>query len=199
LTATAAREVVHWYDFVCPFCYVGQQRNSILVDHGFALVAVPFQAHPEIPSSGRIVGERSGSMYEYIEAEARAAHLPLVWPARLPNTRMALAAAEWTRRHAPRAFSALQQALFAAHFAHGEDLGDRDVIGRHADQAGADVAAMLAALDSGAAYALVDECEAFGRRRGVRGTPAWLLAGHLISGLYPRERFEQLARAAALP
>jgi predicted DsbA family dithiol-disulfide isomerase len=138
-------------------------------------------------------------MYQHIEAEARAAHLPLVWPDRLPNTRMALAGAEWTRRHAPRAFSALQQALFAAHFVLGEDLGDRDVIGRHAHDAGVDVVAMQAALDSRAAYALVDECEALGRGLGVRGTPAWLLAGDLISGLYPRERFEQLARAAAPP
>lgn len=191
-TASDAREVLHWYDFVCPFCYIGQQRNSILEDQGFVVVAVPFQAHPEIPPGGRIAGTRNGALYGHIEAEARAAHLPLVWPDRLPNTRMALAAAEWTRRHAPRAFSPLQQALFAAHFALGEDLGDRHVIARHADEAGADVAAMEAALDSGAAYTLVDECEALGRRLGVRGTPAWFLRGHLISGLYPAATFASL-------
>jgi hypothetical protein len=22
--------VLHWYDFLCPFCYVAQQRNAIL-------------------------------------------------------------------------------------------------------------------------------------------------------------------------
>jgi hypothetical protein len=30
-----ARRVLHWYDFLCPFCYVGQQRNSIFEEHGF--------------------------------------------------------------------------------------------------------------------------------------------------------------------
>jgi predicted DsbA family dithiol-disulfide isomerase len=105
---------------------------------------------------------------------------------------MALAAAEWTRRYASRAFPALQQALFAAHFALGEDLGNPQVIAHHARAAGADVRSMQTALDSGAAYALVEECEALGRRAGVGGTPAWLLAGHLISGLYSRERFKQL-------
>jgi hypothetical protein len=32
--SSAARQVLHWYDFLCPFCYVGQQRNSIFEDHG---------------------------------------------------------------------------------------------------------------------------------------------------------------------
>src|SRR4051812_14470951 len=100
-----SRQVLHWYDFLCPFCYVGQQRNAIFEAHGFEVLDVPFQAHPDIPPGGRSVGERSGAMYAHLEEEARAAGLPLVWPNRLPNTRMALAAAEWVRRHSPQSFS----------------------------------------------------------------------------------------------
>jgi predicted DsbA family dithiol-disulfide isomerase len=143
---------------------------------------------------GRTVGERSGPMYRHIEEEARAAGLPLVWPDRLPNTRMALAAAEWTRRHTPQSFSALEEALFAAHFALGEDLGDRDIIDGHAAEVGTDIAAMHSALDSGGAYVLVDQSETLGKSLGVRGTPAWFASGRLISGLYPREQFEQLVQ-----
>ncbi len=191
------RRVLHWYDFLCPFCYVGQQRNSILEAHGFEVIDLPFQAHPDIPRGGRAVGPRSGAMYERIEEEARAAGLPLVWPDRLPDTRMALAAAEWTRQHAPHAFPALEKGLFAAHFALRENLGDRDVIDRHAIEAGVDVAAMHGALESGAAYGLVDRAEAMGRSVGVQGTPAWLVGGRLVPGLYPREQFERLAEALA--
>jgi predicted DsbA family dithiol-disulfide isomerase len=190
-----AHNVLHWYDFLCPFCYVGQQRNSIFEEHGFNVVDVPFQAHPDIPLGGRSAGVRRGAMYARIEEEARLAGLPLFWPDRLPNTRMALAAAEWTRRHARQSFPAFKKALFAAHFALGENLGDRQVIGRHANEARVDVVAMHAALDSGAAYALVDQSEALARTLGVRGTPAWFIAGHLIPGLYPREQFEQLVHA----
>jgi predicted DsbA family dithiol-disulfide isomerase len=123
--------------------------------------------------------------------------LPLVWPDRLPNTRMALAAAEWTRRHVPQCFRALEKALFAAHFALGEDLGDRGVIDAHAGEAGVETAAMNAALDDGSAYDLVNRSEAIGKSLGVRGTPAWFVSGRLIPGLYPREQFEQLAQALA--
>jgi hypothetical protein len=44
--------------------------------------------------------------------EARAVGLLLHWPARLPNTILALTVAEWARRHEPRAFPALYAALF---------------------------------------------------------------------------------------
>jgi predicted DsbA family dithiol-disulfide isomerase len=191
---SGARQVLHWYDFLCPFCYVGQQRNTIFRSHGFEVVDIPFQAHPEIPLGGLVAGKRSGPMYVHIEEEARAARLPLVWPDRLPNTRMALATAEWTRRHAPQFFSTLEEALFAAHFALGEDLGDQDIIDGRAAEAGIDIAALHAALDDGSAYVLVDQSEALGRSLGVRGTPAWFASGRLISGLYPREQFEQLVQ-----
>jgi predicted DsbA family dithiol-disulfide isomerase len=194
---TGPRRVLHWYDFLCPFCYVGQQRNSILEAHGFEVIDLPFQAHPDIPRGGRAVGPRTGPMYAHLEEEAGAAGLPLVWPDRLPDTRMALAAAEWTRQHAPQSFPALQKGLFAAHFALREYLGDRDVIDRHAIEAGVDIAAMHVALESGVAYGLVDRAEAMGHSVGVRGTPAWLVGGRLVPGLYSREQFEELAKALA--
>lgn len=194
----AARRVLHWYDLMCPFCYVGQQRNTIFEAHGFEVIELPFQAHPEIPPGGRQAGERSAALVARIEAEAKVADLPLSWPARLPNTRAALAAAEWVRRHAPPgSFPRFQKALFAAHFALGQDLGDRDVIDRLAAAAGVDIAAMHAALADRSAYALVDQSEALGRSLGVQGTPAWLVAGHLIPGLYPPEQFEAWIRRLA--
>jgi predicted DsbA family dithiol-disulfide isomerase len=133
-------------------------------------------------------------MVAFIEEEARSAGLPMNWPRRLPNTRMALAAAEWTRRHAPSSFRALEKALFAAHFALGEDLGDRRTVEAHAADAGVDVAQLRTALDDGSARGLVHQSETLARGMGVNGTPAWLVSGRLINGLQPREQFERLAR-----
>jgi predicted DsbA family dithiol-disulfide isomerase len=138
-------------------------------------------------------------MYETLEAQAHAAGLPLNWPSRLPNTRMALAAAEWTRRHSPDAFTGLEKALFAAHFERGEDLGDIETVTQYARDNGVDVAAMRTALDDGSAKGFVDSSEALARYVGVRGTPAWLVAGQLIPGLYPEEQFERLAASLSQP
>lgn len=56
---SARATVLHWYDFLCPLCYVGQQRNTIFESHGFEVADLPFQAHPDIPPGGRVVGERT--------------------------------------------------------------------------------------------------------------------------------------------
>jgi predicted DsbA family dithiol-disulfide isomerase len=188
--------VLHWYDFICPFCYVGQQRNAILVRHGFQVVELAFQAHPEIPPGGIPAGARNGPMYLMLEREAREAGLPLHWPQRLPNTRLALAAAEWVRRHQPGVFLQLHTALFQAHFVLGEDLEDPAVIDRHASESSVDLGVLHAALADGSAVAGLIEAESVGREYGVQGTPAWLLNQRLIVGLRPAAEFERLAEYA---
>jgi predicted DsbA family dithiol-disulfide isomerase len=188
--------VLHWYDFVCPFCYVAQQRNEIFRRHGIALVALPFQAHPDIPPGGISAGARHAPMYAMLEDEARMTGLPLQWPRHLPNTRRALAAAEWTRRQQPGAFPGVSQDLFEAHFALGEDLEDQRVIDRCAGRWDVDLPALHAALADGTAAAAVTAAEMLGRSYGVRGTPAWLVGQQLITGLQPTVAFERLAEHA---
>jgi predicted DsbA family dithiol-disulfide isomerase len=189
--------VLHWYDFLCPFCYVGQSRTAILRRHGLDVVELPFQAHPDIPANGIPVEPRRGEMYSNLEREAKEAGLILNWPSRLPNTRHALAAAEWVRRNQPHMFTPFQKTLFAAHFVAGEDLGNSAVIDRHAAELAIDLDAFHAALLDGTALAAVKESETLGREHGVRGTPAWLIGQRLISGLLPASDFEHVAQMCA--
>jgi predicted DsbA family dithiol-disulfide isomerase len=135
-------------------------------------------------------------MYSHLEREAKEAGLALNWPPRLPDTRRALAAAEWVRRHQPDHFAQFHKDLFAAHFVLGEDLGNSAVIDRHATDLGINLEALHVALADGSALTAVKESEALGRRHGVQGTPAWFLAQRLISGLLPALDFKRLAAAA---
>lgn len=188
--------VLHWYDFLCPFCYIGQHRSEIFVRHGLDVIELPFQAHPEIPPEGIPAGLRNGPVYVMLEREAREAGLPLNWPPRLPDTQLALATAEWARQHRPEAFGQLRKDLFAAHFVLGENLGDPAVIDRRASELGIDVGALHAALADGSAAAAVKEAKIVGHKYGVQGTPAWLLARRLISGVLPAAEFKRLAECA---
>jgi predicted DsbA family dithiol-disulfide isomerase len=184
--------VLHWYDFLCPFCYVAQSRNEMLRRRGFVVVELPFEVHPEIPRVGSEAGPRRGVMYTNLEREARNAGLILHWPTRLPNTRLALAAAEWVRQKHPDAFSNVHKRLFEAHFVHGEDLGDLGVISRCVSDLNIDPEPLHGALEDGSAVRAVSESESAAYQFGINGTPAWLAFGRLLSGLVPPAEFDSL-------
>jgi predicted DsbA family dithiol-disulfide isomerase len=196
-TQVDASTVLHWYDFICPFCYVGQQRNATLTRYGLHVVEFPFQAHADIPPGGISAGPRNGPMYAMLEREAKEAGLPLNWPPRLPNTRRALAAAEWARQHPPESFHPFHRDLFAAHFVLGEDLEDTAVVDRHARASGIELSALHSALADDSAEAAVTRAEITGHKYGVQGTPAWLVARQLVLGLRSAEEFGRLAENAA--
>ena len=192
-TAQKPRLVWHWYDLICPFCYVGQDRSAVLERHGLEVVDLGLEIHPETPAAGRYVGPRHGPMFEYLEREARLAGLPLRWPDRMANSRRALAAVEWVRREQPEHARLLRAALFRAYFANQEDIFDEAVVLGHAAAVGVPARALAAGLGDGSAFDLLARRERSGRRFGVRSTPSWLVAGRLVSGLRAREDFEQLA------
>ncbi|WP_424630166.1 DsbA family oxidoreductase [Bradyrhizobium sp. SYSU BS000235] len=189
---------LHWYDLTCPFCYLGQARTHLLQQRGLTVIELPFQAHAEIPAGGINVGPRQGPMYQQIERNAAALGLPLNWPPRLPNSGIALAAAEWVRRHQPDAFAAVQTRLFRAHFADGLDIGDLETVLKCTSEFVTDLDNLRAALTSGEARVGVYEGQRLGEDFGVRGTPSWRIAGQMISGYITESEFERVA-ARALP
>ncbi|OBI53858.1 DsbA family protein [Mycobacterium sp. E787] len=190
------RTVLHWYDFACPFSYLGQHRTALLTEAGFDVVLLPFQAHPGMPPGGLPMKVAPGTRHAMIERQARALEMPLRWPTRTPHGRRALAAAEWARLHEPDAFAELHRRVFDAQFVFGEDIDDQEVIDRHALAAGVDVRRLHAALADGTAVA-AGQAEWVARHRGVDGTPAWLVDGRLMIGLQPVGDFRCLGALTA--
>jgi predicted DsbA family dithiol-disulfide isomerase len=176
---------------------VGLDRSKLLRDLGVTVVALPLEIHPEIPVGGLSLAERWGArygeavkMYERIEAECRAAGLPFNRPARVPNTRRALATHEWARRRAPDAALALEQAIFEAHFVDNRPLDDPDVLDELVEAAGADSAEARRAVDAGELDGAVASALAAARSLGIDATPTWLIDGRvLVPGAVARDLF----------
>jgi len=62
------QELLHWYDFMCPFSYVAQDRTAILARRGMEVAELPFRAHPEIPPGGIRAQPRVGPHRELFAA-----------------------------------------------------------------------------------------------------------------------------------
>jgi predicted DsbA family dithiol-disulfide isomerase len=190
--------VEHWFDFICPYCYLAQDRNRILRAHGIELVEHGLQIHPEIGPGGTTVGPRVGPTYDFLAQEAAAAGLPLHWTDRIGHSRPALAAFEWLRTADVEVADRFAEAVFTAYFAEGQDIESEELLATLAAEAGGDADQLLVGLATTANDLLV-RSERRAAQYGVQSTPTWIADGKRLSGLQSREWFEQWAAALTAP
>lgn len=116
----------------------------------------------------------------------------LATPARMPNTRRALALAEHARE-AGR-LDAFREAAMAAYWEAGEDLELDAVLRQTAATAGLEPETALAAADDPRYLARIDAVRAEAAARGVRGIPTFFFGDQPpVVGCQP---YEPLALAA---
>jgi len=190
-----ALTVTVWSDYCCPWCYLGRDRSSFLVELGAEITPRPFELHPETPKDGWRVraGGRLSSVYTAIGMECAELGLPFNPPTRVPNSRRALETAAVVAEQHPVAFDALDDELFAAHFVHDLDLSDGSVLDDIVERSGAPVDDVARAVTSGLGKALVDASMADAREHGVAGTHAWLFEpDFVLPGVQPRAVYERI-------
>ncbi|MEV4604317.1 DsbA family protein [Amycolatopsis sp. NPDC049253] len=183
--------VEHWFDFLCPFCYIAQDRNRVLREHGVVVTEHPLQIHPEIGPGGSPAGPRVGPTYEFLAREAEAAGLPLEWTDRIAYSLPALGA--YATLDDPEVADRFATSVFNAYFGEGKDLESRDLLLKLTEQAGGDPEIVRAAWESGEADRAVGRSAILAYENGVEGTPAWVAGGRSFSGLRPRGWFETWA------
>ena len=88
-------------------------------------------------------------------------------------------AARTVRQVIPQAFGA---AIFRAHFALGQDIGDWSVITGCADEAGIDSFVFKHEMTSGMADNELRLAEALAAEHHISGTPSWLVGDESLSG-----------------
>lgn len=97
-----------------------------------------FELHPEFPPGGKVLdGEPTPHMKqvgETMRQMAEEAGLPYVRSSKIPNSRLALEAAEFARANGK--FDEYHKALFTAYFGEGRNIGDRAVLSELAEQVG---------------------------------------------------------------
>jgi len=187
-------------DPICPWCYIGKSRldaaMEIRPDHGFLVTWHPFMLNPEMPPEGMDrreyleakFGSQKAVVEAYLPVQKAAAESGLAFdPGRIRRTPQTLDAhrlIHWAGLEGRQA--AMVSALFRAYFAQGEDIGDRAVLVALAKKAGmeGDMVARLLQTDADSEGVRARDAEI--RARGLRGVPAFIIAGqHVVSGAQP--------------
>ena len=160
-----------------------------------------FELHPEVPPGGRGVDElfgaaRAAEYRDYLQRFAEGFGVPIGWPARVPNTRRALALTEFARERGK--LEEVRDATMAAHWLEGKNIEAGDDLRAIAVAAGLDADAALAAADDPAYLARVDAARERAHELGVTGIPTFLIGDRRAVGCQPYEQLRRLAEQAGI-
>ena len=201
------------YDLVCPWCYLGVRRLFRTMrrrpDLLFDLAWRPFLLNPDMPRAGmaradyvirKFGGEdRARRLYVSI-AEIGAAEGVEFRFERIRRTPSSVDAHRLVRWAAPHGRSSeVAEALFAAHFADGHDIGDHAVLRAVALAVGLDAAAFARVLRSDEDVDAVHADNLRAHRLGINGVPCFVVGGrHAVAGAQEPEVLERLLDVAAV-
>ena len=189
-----ALEVVS--DVICPWCYIGKhrlERALAIADGALGAITIrwrPFELNPNMPRAGMErrayceakIGslEYANQLYARVAANAHAdglafAHERIV---RTPNTRAAHRLIGLAGVHDCQ--NEIVDALFAAYFVEGRDIGDAAILtalGVSVGLARAEIEASLGAEDGDTA---IEQAISAAHELGVDGVPAFIYNGRLL-------------------
>ena len=192
-------------DTICPWCYVGKRRlaRALTLRPQPKLVVRwrAFQLNPTMPPEGiqreryieaKFGGtERAKRIHEAVSAVGASEGINFHFERirRTPNT---LSSHRLLRKSAQHGLQGeLLEALFAAYFVAGRDIGDHQVLAEIATEVGIPDAEIF--LAQGGGIEEVKAEDALARRQGINGVPCFIFNGRfLLSGAQEPESFFQL-------
>jgi predicted DsbA family dithiol-disulfide isomerase len=191
------------YDFICPWCWISHCNLAAALEQVGSDVAssicyVPFELNPAMRAEGmdrrayrsRKFGSwtRSQAMDVQVTAAGLTAGARFDYDKvlRTPNTRLAHRLMQFAQQHCePGKTAALYQALYAAYFADGRDIGSADELESIAGDQAFNVNEARAWLQSSAGHREIDAARERADRFGVQSIPTILIDGDVINGAQP--------------
>jgi predicted DsbA family dithiol-disulfide isomerase len=204
------------YDFICPWCWIGQRNlAAALTETGLDGVVsiryVPFELNPSMPVEGmdrrsyrtRKFGSWAHSQEMDVQVAAAGAFAGVQFNydkvLRTPNTRLAHRLMQFAQEsNEAQKTAALYRAIYAAYFSEGRDIGSLDALIAIAADHGFDADTVRRYLLSGAGNDKVDAARERADARGIQSVPTTVIDGDAISGAQPPVVFTQALRSAAL-
>lgn len=199
-------------DVVCPWCIIGYRQ----LERALAETATPYELHwhpfelnPNMPAEGQNLREHLAEKYDSTkeQSDANRSHITAVGAElgfefcftddmRMHNTFNVHQLLHWADQQGRK--QDLKQALFAAHFTHGRNLSDDEVLANVAAEIDLARDEALAVLHDQRFANDVRAAEKFWIDAGIRGVPAIVFnRRHLVTGAQGTENYQQILQQLA--
>ncbi|PAU85466.1 disulfide bond formation protein DsbA [Halorubrum salipaludis] len=207
--ADQSESITIYSDYVCPFCYLGRQslaRYQETRDEPLEIDWHPFDLRAgKRGPDGEIDHDADDGKDEayYEQARENVRRLQEEYDADMAqelrtdvDSLPAQIVSVHVRETAPDAWLAFDEAVFAALWQDGRDIGNRDVLADIAEDVdGIDPAVVDEALDDDDLRDRVTDLFTAASERGVTGVPTFAYDGHAARGAVPPEQIQRLVEA----
>jgi len=202
-------------DFICPWCWIGHRRLADGVRlAGLALppqvVFMPYEMNPAMPAEGVSRRQyRTGKFGSWARSQAMDAEVALAGRSLgltfnfdsieiTPRTRLAHRLMVMAQAHDDgKRAGALFEAIFAAYFTAGRDIGSLEVLVDLTVSAGLDGALAREYLNGTGGEDEVAAAQARGVKDGICSLPTVRIDGRQVSGAQPASVLAETLREAA--
>lgn len=199
-------------DVVCPWCVIGYRQLAAALKQTNTAHDIhwhPFELNPNMPSAGQNMREHIMEKYGSSKQESDASRARLMEAGRevgfefnfnddtrMHNTFNLHQLLHWADQQGN--MHDLKQALFEAHFTHGRNISDNDVLADIAAETGLDRDEALAALEEQRFAKEVRAEERHWQQQGIQSVPAVIFdERHLVSGAQGVENFTNILQQLA--
>jgi predicted DsbA family dithiol-disulfide isomerase len=184
--------VIMFADFICPYCYIGQERMEQLArDYDVQPIWRPHWLHPETPPEGAPFPhnvERARATAEWLKEMAPEKAACMRLPNKMQCSFFAFEAAEFAHDRG-RALP-FTSAVYDALWVEGKDIARMATLQEAAARAGLDAEEMGRALRERTYMERAMNAVAASRAAGIRSTPTYILGRTAIKGWHYYEVFQ---------
>lgn len=184
-------------DYVCPFCYFGEQILKELQEEegGFSVEWMPFELRPAPtptlkPEDEYLPRVWESSVYPMAESLGLEIKLPTVSPQ--PYTHLAFEGYQFASAHGKG--EEYSNRMFEAFFKEDKNIGDVEVLTELAQEIGLDPLAYRQALESRKYKEQHQEALQEAQKYGILAVPTFQIGRRLYQGVIPKEQLREIIR-----
>ncbi len=178
-----------FYDYICPFCYIGSRRILALGDeYDLQINWAGMEIHPETSEEGRTADSLGYSstqwtqMMQSLNSLAQEEGIVMRQHNFTTNSGTALKLAEAAKIDGREVFYRLHESLFEAFFCSGRNIADTQVLVELGNNAGMSKEQIKRFADHTAITKRLQWNLQLASQRGVTSVPTYLIGNRLLTG-----------------
>ncbi len=187
--------VTVYYDYICPFCYLGTKRILELAkEFDLTIDWKGIEIHPEFPPQGkkRTKTLKSKSFAKTIYTMADEDNVKIKLPGFATNSRRALEASEFAKTK--DRFLEFHLSVYEAYFLEGQNIGDTETVLRIGEKAGISKKELRQCLDERAMFDNIEANKKEAEDNLILGVPTFLFGQFPLYGNQSADTMKQIIK-----